>query len=248
MPGHGLIEGHPLIIIPVRELAAIVSIVSMEDFAGPGAEDRLNNIQWVAPRALRHAEVVKELNAISPVFPVSFGSLFSSPDKLVSLIEFNYHFISEFLEMVNDREEWAIKAYLDRRFVLKQLFDQKVQMVDKQLSELSPGARYFKEKQIKAEIEKGMSSWINGRVSNIGEKLGKISAHLMARKSTKLAFDENDNELVANWAILIPRDDSEKIDDIITEISENSYFEGLKISLSGPWPPYSFVPPLASET
>ncbi len=246
--GHGLTEGQPLIKISVGDLAAIVSMVPLEDYAGPGAEERLNNVEWIAPRALRHGQVIQEITELAPALPTSFGALFSSRQRVISLVESNYEAIAGFLEMIKDKEEWAIKAYLDRKKLKNALFQQRVEKVAPKLSELSPGIRYFKEKQIQAEVEKEIASWVNERIYRLVQELTTISTQVLARKNTKLAFDENENELVSNWAILTEKADFEKMAELISKINMDPALDGLELKLSGPWPPYTFAPPLEMET
>ncbi len=245
--GKGLTSDQSLLKVPVKDLAAIVSTVSLEEFAGPGSEDRLNNVEWVAPRALRHGQIVQEVNQVSPVFPVSFGSLFSSVDKLTSFVKSNYETISSFLDEIEGSEEWSVKAYLDRENLKKRIFDEKIRHAEHELSKLSPGVRYFKEKQIHAEVDKEISTWVNSRISHASRELESVTARLLERKNTKLAFDENDHELVANWAILALERDFEKIESIVSMINNDPDFGGMELKLTGPWSPYTFVPTLESE-
>ena len=245
--GCGLTDGQPLIKVTVGDLAAIVSMVSLEDYAGPGAEERLNNVEWITPRALRHGQVIQEITELAPTLPTSFGVLFSSRQKVISLLESNYKAIAGFLEMIRDKEEWAIKAYLDRNKLKNLLFQQRVEKAGATLSELSPGVKYFKEKQILAEVEKEIASWLDGKIDRIAGGLTAVSAQLLARKNVKLAFDENENELVANWAILTEIADFEKMSEQISEMNMDPDLDGLELKLSGPWPPYSFAPSLEME-
>ena len=184
---------------------------------------------------------------MAPTLPTSFGVLFSSRQKVISLLESNYKAIAGFLEMIRDKEEWAIKAYLDRNKLKNLLFQQRVEKAGATLSELSPGVKYFKEKQILAEVEKEIASWLDGKIDRIAGGLTAISAQLLARKNVKLAFDENENELVANWAILTEIADFEKMSEQISKMNMDPDLDGLELKLSGPWPPYSFAPSLEME-
>lgn len=246
-PGFGLVEGQKLFRIPFRELVMVVSKVPLEDFAGPGAEERLNNVEWVTPRALRHGQVVQEMCALSPVLPARFGTLFSSEQKLISLAESNYDSIIEFLELIRDKDEWAIRVYLDRDRLKATLFQKRIDILDIDLSSLSPGVRYFREKQIQAEVEKDISSWVNEKIQKVATSLDSISSQLQARKAHKNAFDENNKELVANWAVLLNKSDFQKLQELVFATNSNSDCDGLELTISGPWPPYSFAPPLEME-
>ena len=246
--GFGLTEAQPLVKITVGDLAAIVSLVSLEEYTGPGSEERLSNVEWITPRALRHGQVIQEIAEIAPVLPSSFGALFSGQQRVISLIKKNYEAIAGFLSVIQDKEEWAVKAYLDRDKLKNLLFRHRVEKLEPKLSELSPGLRYFREKQVQAEIEKEIASWVNERIDRIAIQLTNISKQILERKNTKLDFDGNKDELVSNWAILTLKDDFEKITELISKMNMDPDVDGLELKLSGPWPPYTFAPPLEMET
>jgi hypothetical protein len=49
-----------------------------------------------------------------------------------------------------------------------------------------------------------------------------------------------------NWAFLIPPEDLEDFRASLQRFNDDEAFPGLLLALSGPWPPYSFVPDLSS--
>ncbi|MDD3472036.1 MAG: GvpL/GvpF family gas vesicle protein [Syntrophaceae bacterium] len=246
--GFGLTKESELFKIKIKDLALIVSKVSLEEFAGPGSDERLNNVEWITPRALRHGQVVQEISERSPVLPASFGTLFSSEENLISLAESNYEVILDFFYLLENRQEWAVKLYLDRDRLKKVFFKKRVGETETELSKLSPGVRYFKEKQIQAAIEKDIISWVNSEIAKLERQLKSISENLKSRKSNKTVFDENEQELVSNWAILVDSSGLEKLEYFASMTNCDPYLDGLTIRISGPWPPYSFAPVLEMES
>jgi hypothetical protein len=115
------------------------------------------------------------------------------------------------------------------------------------LSKLSPGVRYFREKQLQTEIDKEIMSKVNSEINKIADDLAVVSDYLQTRKAGKTAFDENDKELVANWAILVNVADMPKLEALITARKSDPMLEGIELGISGPWPPYSFAPALQME-
>src|SRR3990172_4695107 len=59
LEGGGLDDGSPLLSWQFRDLVAIVSKVGMEEFCGLEAQDRMQDLAWVGPRAYRHEAVVE---------------------------------------------------------------------------------------------------------------------------------------------------------------------------------------------
>ena len=114
--GPGVDGRHPLCLFRhFPDLCAVVGEVPLEDFCGPAAELRMQQLAWVGPRALRHESVVEQVMRHSPVLPARFGTLFSSQESLAEFLDIHRKTISQFLERVADQEEWSIKGLLDRK-------------------------------------------------------------------------------------------------------------------------------------
>ena len=105
------------------DLCAIAKRVSLEEFCGPDADRRLADPAWVTPRAIDHGRVIAEVFRGSPVLPVPFGTLFSSPRVLGDFLEQNADLIKGFFEYAAGCEEWGIKAMLDRERLKRSLID-----------------------------------------------------------------------------------------------------------------------------
>ena len=117
--GDGVSGNGPLVQENFRDVTAVVCSVPLEDFIGSSADERLQDLSWVGPRALRHEQVIEEVMQNSPVLPARFGTLFSSRESLLALVENNYAKIDQFLDHIKDKEEWAVKCVLSRADAMK---------------------------------------------------------------------------------------------------------------------------------
>ncbi|MGC8658855.1 MAG: GvpL/GvpF family gas vesicle protein [Desulfomonilaceae bacterium] len=229
------------------DISAIIAFVPVSEFVGEEAEQRLQDIEWVAPRAVKHQEAVKKIADLSPILPTQFGVLFSSRDSLAKFIETNHPEISEFLAVASDKVEWAVKVYWENSQTKKKLAETEFADRFKQLSTLSEGARYFKEKQLNAEITKRISEHIKTIIIYVSKELSEVSH---SSKKRKIVIDDSTGEgqqLIANWAFLIDRSQFEKFALLVENFNSKLLGEGISFRISGPWPPYSFVPNLLWE-
>src|SRR5262245_27370493 len=85
LSGTGVDGEHPLQVRSFDGIATVLSTVMVEDFCGPAAEGKMEDISWLGIRALRHEAVVEQVMAHSPVFPARFGTIFSSLENLEGL-------------------------------------------------------------------------------------------------------------------------------------------------------------------
>ena len=226
---------------------AVVSYVPMSDFVGEEAEIRLQDIEWVTPRAVRHQYAIEKILEVSPVLPAQFGVLFSSRDNLEKFVQSNHVEIKGFLELISDKNEWGVKVYWDslqtKQLIRETEFGAQVQ----QLAELSEGARYFKEKQLNSEIEKKVTDRLRSILIDASTQLSNISHDARKRKIVIDDSTEEGRQMVANWAFLLETARTDEFMSILDKINSNFSPNGIFLRVSGPWPPYSFVPSLEWE-
>jgi len=229
-----------------RDVTAVVCTASLDDYIGLSAEEKLQDLAWVGPRALRHEQVIEEVMQHSPVLPARFGTLFSSRDRLLKLMQNNYVKIDEFLTDTSDKEEWAVKCAFSRSDAKKRLLSEKLAVMSENLQAMSPGLRYFKERQIVAEVDKGLSRWLAGVCGAVEKELKALAAD-SAKRSVIKALEDDTMEVMANWAFLVSGDAVQTLEATIERWNEELSEQGIVFKCSGPWPPYTFSPILEME-
>ena len=243
----GIEPGHTVIQEDLSTVNAVVSYVQMSEFVGEEAELRLQDIEWVAPRAVNHQCAIEKIMEVSPVLPAQFGVLFSSKDNLEKFVLSNHAAISEFLELISDKNEWGVKVYWDSLQTKQLLKETEFGPQVQQLAELSEGTRYFKEKQLNSEIEKKVTDRLRSILVDSSTQLSNVSHDARKRKIVIDDSSEDGQRMVANWAFLLQTARTDEFMSIIKEINANSSRNGISLRVSGPWPPYSFVPSLEWE-
>ena len=246
LQGTGVDGQHPLSLFRCfPDLCAVLSEVLLEDFCGDAAELRMQDLAWVGPRALRHGAVVEEVMRHSPVLPARFGTLFSSQERLEEFLRRHRAAISEFLERVADQAEWSVRGLLDRGQAGQALTSASLAAREGRLSALPAGRRYFEEQRIRAGAEKELRLWLNETRRQVASDLMKQASDFCECPVVPREAPESGIEVVLNWAFLLPKSANATFRTRIDRVNESHAMRGLVFELSGPWPPYRFVPPLS---
>jgi len=243
----GLDNPNPLFQHPFRGITVVVSEVPMEEFTGPEAESRMKDLSWVAPRAIRHEEVVELVMRHSPVLPVRFGTIFSSLPSLEIPLQRHHDAIFNFLEEVTDREEWVLKALVDREKAKDKILSQILAEKSGELAALAPGIRYLREQRIRSEVDKEFNRRLKAASKEIAKELQGCVADFCERRLLSREVTGNDCDMVLNWAFLVPRPTLPDFKTRIDQANADYAKQGLHLELSGPWPPYSFALSLEPE-
>jgi hypothetical protein len=229
----------PLLAVREGAVAAVAKEVPLADFAGPGAEERARDLAWVGPRALEHNRVVERVGERSPVFPVPFATLYSSEQALRRFVRLHEGAIGTFLARVDGAAEWAVKGFLDRERAGEALRSRR-----ETEPAATPGARYLQERRSRREGDRELARWLAAAAAEAEDALSRLALELRERPALETQ-DEPGRQMVFNLAWLVEDGRAGAFASAAEEL--NSRFEplGLALRVSGPLPPYSFVPPLA---
>jgi hypothetical protein len=231
----------------VQDVAVVLARVPLADWEGPAAEARLSDSDWLIPRALAHELVIESQMAQSPVLPVRFGAVFSGEAALVEFVSARAEEISGFLGRIADMEEWAVKGFLNPG-----LTEQWLEANDPGLAERrqhlpdSPGARYFQEKRLKADLQKLAWQWTYSLTETLSAELKSRAVDVCTLRSQPAAGP--DREMIFHAAFLLPSTSVNEFRDQVAQVEGCYAVQGLTLEMTGPWPPWSFCPALAETS
>jgi Gas vesicle synthesis protein GvpL/GvpF len=245
LSGTGVDGERPLLVRVFADIAAVLSTVSLADFCGPDAEERMKDLSWLGIRALRHEAAIEHVMEHSPVFPARFGTIFSSLDKLESILERHQITISRFLDRMAGHEEWGVKGMLNREIALRELQSRYQAGID--LASLPMGMRYLQEQKARMTVEKELYRWLEKTCGQVADGLRNYAADLHVRKVSTNSDSECESEVILNWAFLVPRSARADLRVHVEEASAELTDQGLAFELTGPWPPYNFTPTLGDD-
>jgi hypothetical protein len=228
-------------LLDLAGIKAFVTDVRLDDFVGEKGEENLQNLEWLMPRVVLHEQITESILQNSAVFPVAFGSIFSSPESLKATVEKNKETIVEFLNFTKNADEIGLKGFLEREAAKQKILKSDFANEFAELNNLSAGKKFFAEKKL---IEKAENS-VNQKLDEIcGQVAQKLSDLAQASVQRKVVQSDDEGEQVINWAFLIERDKISEFKQLVEEINADVSGFGFNLRLSKNLPPYSFVPKL----
>jgi Gas vesicle synthesis protein GvpL/GvpF len=241
----GVEEGEPVRAIELEGMTAVVSAVPLDAFEA-ASESSEPDLAWIIPRAVQHERVIEAIMATSPVLPVRFGAVFSSPEALGGLVADHREEIARFLDHVADKEEWAFKGFVDFDRAVHWLLESDPALAERRrrLAE-TPGVRYFQEKQIQEDarrLTKQSSRFVVDQVCAAVRGSATDILTLPLRPA-----ETPGREMVLHLACLIPR---AAVTEVLAQTRQaaSAGCDALMIlESSGPWPPFHFCPQLGER-
>jgi len=246
----GIDGDHKVFALRYGDLNAAVSLVPLEEFGARPLEQRMAELNWIAPRVIVHERIIEEIMTAHPVIPVRFCTIFASGDRIEELLGNHRAKIIRFFSDIADNEEWGVKGYINGGQVedaLKRL-SPGVQAIETKLQEASPGKAYLLGKKRDLAIKDGL----NGMTLKITEKVFQdLLAHAVMgvkNKLFKLEEHKEREEMILNAAFLVLKSDVRIFRGKVRETEDKYHSRGLAFSVTGPWPPYNFCPVFGDES
>ncbi len=234
LTGTGLDGRSSLSILRYRDIAALYCPVRLDEFVGPEAIARMEDLTWLASRACRHEEVVEEALRHSPVLPVRFGTVFSSHRSLVRILQRDYRMIAGFLERLAFQEKWVVKGTVLKAQTNLGLAPPAVS------GKLLPSPL-----RRRPSRETVLNYWWEEACDQVVEELRGYAADFRRRPVRHDAA--NGREMVVNAAFLLPRNVVVDFKARLKIANARFASRGLVFEVTGPWPPYCFCPDMEPE-
>lgn len=227
--------------IDCGEIVVVASRVSLEEYQVAFESTESADPAWVIPRALRHEQVVETIAARATILPARFGTLFSSVDSMTDMIQSHEKTIHVFLDEIEGKDEWSFKIDFDIDATTEHVLTHEPDFVHRyEALPASPGARFFKEKTLRAEARIAARRAMLATTKRIYDHLG---AHADCRQLPLRRLDVPGRERLLNLAALLPRDQAREVIERLHTVAGEEDIP-VEVGVTGPWPPFSFCPSL----
>ena len=235
--------------LETKDVAAVFSQVPLDEFEGHSAKTGAQDPDWVIARACQHERVVENVMRRSPVLPVRFGCVFSSKQALMRRLTDEADGVARFLDKVSGKEEWSVKGFVDVTKAGAWLLTTDPVLAERRAGmPESPGARYFHQKRLDAEVQSRLQRWRLLAADQVYAELRKGAGDTCPLTLKPLAGKATATEMVLNCAFLLARDSVADFRRRVARLEAERSAQGLTLAVSGPWPPYNFCPTMKAPS
>jgi hypothetical protein len=204
----------------------------------------MEDLTWVAPRALRHEEVIMAVMQQVAVLPARFGTVFSSLEAMAVPLRRHRDALSKFFLDAAGQKEWTLRGYVNMQQARSEVMAARLAAEKEQLAELTPGKRYFLEQKIKGAVDKDVAIWLKEMERDILRVAHEASKGFSECRLQSRDVTGRDEEMFFHGAFLVPDASMEDMQRLLSDWNAAHQDAGLLLELSGPWPPFHFAPAL----
>lgn len=238
-PGFGEITGvasEPVRLIVSGPLAAVAGSVPLEVFGEQPLRAHLEDLDWLSATARAHDAVVSAMVRRGPTVPMRLATVFLDDERVRELLDERRADFEAALVLVRGRTEWGVKAYGDRAALMAAVAEAGA---GNDSSARGAGAAYLARRRAQLSAQATVERDAAQRAERIHARLVRRAAAGRRQATTDPALSGRADWMVLNGTYLV---DDDRAGDFAAAVDAlGREFPGIRLELTGPWPPYSFA-------
>jgi len=215
-------------------LTAIVGSVAGSEFGEAALRQNLEDLDWLERTARAHHEVIETVAKERPVVPVRLATVYSSDEAATGMLRERAADLRQALTRLAGRGEWGVKAHVARPD--NSAAGQQPETDD---PACGPGAAYLRRRRAQLTASQDARREAVASAHVVHEELGRLSASARLYPPQPPEIAGHSGPMVLNAAYLVADDRAEEFGAAVTELAARHGV--LQLTLTGPWPAYSFV-------
>jgi hypothetical protein len=182
---------------------------------------------------LAHERVNESVMRTHTVIPMSFGTVFKTPQDIVELLRGAYDAFTDVLHKMQDKLEFGLKLLWDRDVAVREVEkeDEEVRRLKSEIAS-QKGSTYFARMQYGRLLDAALQARSERYLNEIVDQLRDVSVAYRANKPIG-------DKMIMNAAFLVSREQEADFDGRVKNLGAT--YDKLTFRYTGPWPPYNFV-------
>lgn len=240
----GVDPSGPVERVEAAGLAALVSTVPRSEFGEEPLRRNLNELTWLARVARAHEAVLDQALAATTIVPLRLCTLYESPAAVQRMLEREHDAFAEALNVLAGRQEWGVKLLVDpdRLAEAARGRSDHAAALESEPESTGAGGAYLMRRQLEREVREHAASLVAELAEEVHARLEDWAIDAVTRPPQNRDLSGHEGEMLLNAAYLVEADRVGELRELVGELEARHQTLGARIELTGPWPPYNFVP------
>jgi hypothetical protein len=226
------------------DLAAIVSRVPLADFAAAPLRENLNDLPWLERVARAHEAVLDAALGHSTIVPLRLCTIYESEQSVREMLEREHDSLAQALDALAGRQEWGVKLIVDSDSLAEAARSRSAEAsaLEDELGARTGGGAYMLRRRLERQVRDLVDSLGAELAEQVHTQLRDRTSDAVVLPPQNAELSGHEGRMLLNGAYLV---DAERVDglrELISELEERHRALGARIELTGPWPPYNFLP------
>ena len=240
----GVDERSAVTILEHEGIGAVVSEVPLDEFGDEGLRRNLNDPGWLEAKVRRHEAVLEGFMGGDALVPLRFCTIYRSTDQLHGALKDEHDRVAAALSHVRGRREWGVKAFSDEAALQAWIerTDERAARLREQIAASPGGSAYFARKKLEQVLREESAELAAECARRVHEVIAAAASEARANRPQRREVSGRDGAMILNGAYLVERAREGELAATAAEIASRYAELGISVEVTGPWPPYNFVP------
>jgi hypothetical protein len=223
-------------------LAVLASRVPLSEFGEEPLRRNLNDLDWLERVARQHETVLEHALETGTIVPLRICTIFADEDGAARMLSEQRSAFDTALDFLDGRQEWGVKLTVDRAALEAAARERAPDAFDQELEGRSAGGAYMLRRRQERQLREAADRLAGGLAEDVHARLQDWAADAVVNPPQNPELSGHEGDMLLNAAYLVEAAKVERLHELVEELRERHRELGARIELTGPWPPYNFVP------
>jgi Gas vesicle synthesis protein GvpL/GvpF len=240
----GVDDGRPLERVQARGLAALVSRVPLDEFGAEPLRENLNDLAWLERVARAHEAVLDRALRQSPIVPLRLCTIYESEKSVREMLEREHDGLTRALDALAGRQEWGVKLIADEERLAEEARGRSAEAsaLEDEIGTRTEAGAYMLRRRLERHVREAADSLGAELAEQVHAQLQDWAGEAVVLAPQNPELSGHEGRMLLNGAYLVEAERVDGLRELVAELEERHSGLGARIELTGPWPPYNFVP------
>ncbi len=236
------IHGSPVERVEEGALAVLVSRVPLSEFGEDALRGNLNDLDWLERVARHHEAVLERALEEGTIVPLRICTIFADERGAARMLAEQRSALDTALDVLDGRQEWGVKLTVDRAALEAAARERAADVSDEELEGRSAGGAYMLRRRQERQLREAADRLAGGIAEDVHARLQDWATDAVVNPPQNPELSGHEGDMLLNASYLVEAAKVERLHELVTELRERHHELGARLELTGPWPPYNFVP------
>jgi hypothetical protein len=218
-------------------LYLVVADAPLDRYGTDAINRSLANLDWVSRAAVAHEAVVESFAGASAVLPMKLFTIFTSDDRALAHVRSQRTRIAAAARRVANHQEWGVRVILDRARAGAN--SSRARGAGGGQNGRPSGIAYLTQKKVQRDAGLDRARHAHAAIAALYDRLAARAT--VARRKAPRELPVEGGPMLLDAAFLVPRRRARSFQSLARREAKSLATLGYGLTLTGPWPPYSFV-------
>ena len=230
------VGGRQVRTVAAAGLTAVAEDVGLAEFGEEALRRNLEDLNWLETTARAHHEVIDAVAQQGPPVPMRLATVYSSDELIAAMLTERGADFHSALRRISGRVEWGVKAYADRQ---PEASDDSSDTARASGPGDGAGTAYLQRRRNQLTAQKNARRETLASAEMIHAELSRYADETRVHTPQAAQLTGIKAPMILNAAYLLDSARGEEFAAAVTALA--GQHPGLRLELTGPWPPYSFA-------